>query len=69
MEGFFDFQLRVFHPYPFEGIGNLGDGVEQHTLRDNDCVGMKSKGLSPVQYRTQPSNSPSVGTVQRYWFS
>ncbi|MGN6773733.1 IS3 family transposase, partial [Rhizobium sp.] len=36
------------------------DGVEDYIrYYNNDRIKLKLKGLSPVQYRTQPLNQPS----------
>ncbi|MFB2563332.1 IS3 family transposase, partial [Rhizobium sp. IMFF44] len=49
-----------FHPNHFDSIESLRDGVEDYIrYYNNDRIKLKLKGLSPVQYRTQPLNQPS----------
>lgn len=61
MESFFaTLKSEFFHPNRFESIDSLRDGVEDYIrYYNNDRIRMKLKGLSPVQYRTQPSNHPT----------
>ncbi|MGN6778219.1 transposase, partial [Rhizobium sp.] len=62
MESFFaTLKSEFFHPNQFDSIDNLRDGIEEYIrYYNNDRIRMKLKGLSPVQYRTQPSNHPSL---------
>ncbi|PDT08438.1 hypothetical protein CO670_32305 [Rhizobium sp. J15] len=51
---------EFFHPNHFDSIESLRDGVEDYIrYYNNDRIRLKLKGLSPVQYRTQPLNNPS----------
>lgn len=61
MESFFaTLKSEFFHPNHFESIDSLRDGVEDYIhYYNNDRIKLKLKGLSPVQYRTQPLNRPS----------
>lgn len=61
MESFFArLKSELFHPNHFESIESLRDGVEDYIhYYNNDRIRLKLKGLSPVQYRTQPLNRPS----------
>lgn len=61
MESFFaTLKSEFFHLNRFESIDSLRDGVEDYIrYYNNDRIRMKLKGLSPVQYRTRPSNHPS----------
>lgn len=61
MESFFaTLKSELFHPNHFESIESLRDGVEDYIhYYNNDRIRLKLKGLSPVQYRTQPLNRPS----------
>ncbi len=46
---------EFFYPNRFESVDSLRDGVEDYIrYYNNDRIRMKLKGLSPVQYRTQP---------------
>jgi putative transposase len=62
MESFFaTLKSEFFHPNRFESIESLRDGVEDYIhYYNNDRIRMKLKGLSPVQYRTQPLNRPTT---------
>ncbi|WP_425351887.1 IS3 family transposase [Pleomorphomonas carboxyditropha] len=62
MESFFaTLKSEFFHPNRFDSIESLRDGVEDYIrYYNNDRIRMKLKGLSPVQYRTQPLNRPSL---------
>lgn len=62
MESFFaTLKSEFFHPNRFETIDSLRDGVEDYIdYYNNDRIRMKLKGLSPVQYRTQPLNLTSL---------
>ncbi|MBS1166728.1 MAG: family insertion sequence transposase protein [Proteobacteria bacterium] len=62
MESFFaTLKSEFFHPNRFDSIESLRDGVEDYIrYYNNDRIRMKLKGLSPVQYRTQPLNPPSL---------
>ena len=61
MESFFaTLKSEFFHPNRFDSIDSLRDGVEDYIrYYNNDRIRMKLKGLSPVQYRTQPLNHSS----------
>ncbi|WP_414705391.1 IS3 family transposase [Pseudomonas sp.] len=61
MESFFaTLKSEFFHPNRFNSIDSLRDGVEDYIrYYNNDRIKMKLKGLSPVQYRTQPLIHPS----------
>lgn len=56
MESFFaTLKSEFFHPNRFETIKQLEDGIQDYiAYYNNDRIRMKLKGLSPVQYRTQP---------------
>lgn len=56
MESFFaTLKSEFFHPNHFDSIESLRDGVEDYIrYYNNDRIRLKLKGLSPVQYRTQP---------------
>lgn len=62
MESFFaTLKSEFFYPNRFESIESLREGVEDYIrYYNNDRIKMKLKGLSPVQYRTQPLNHPSL---------
>jgi putative transposase len=62
MESFFAIlKSEFFHPNRFDSIESLRQGVEDYIqYYNNDRIKLKLKGLSPVQYRTQPSNHPSL---------
>lgn len=62
MESFFaTLKSELFHPNHFDSIESLRDGVEDYIrYYNNDRIRLKLKGLSPVQYRTQPLNLPSL---------
>jgi len=61
MESFFAIlKSEFFYPNSFESIESLRDGIEDYIrYYNNDRIKLKPKGLSPVQYRTQPLNRPS----------
>lgn len=61
MESFFaTLKSEFFHPNRFDSIDQLVHGIEDYiTYYNNDRIRLKLKGLSPVQYRTQPLNHPS----------
>lgn len=61
MESFFaTLKSEFFHPNRFDSIDSLRDGVADYIhYYNNDRIRMKLKGLSPVQYRTQPLGRPS----------
>ena len=71
MESFFaTLKSEFFYPNRFDSIDSLRQGVEDYIhYYNNDRIRMKLKGLSPVQYRTQPLNHPSHSTVQLYGVS
>ncbi|WP_425351067.1 IS3 family transposase [Mesorhizobium sanjuanii] len=60
MESFFAIlKSELFHPGPFETIQSLKDGIEDYIhYYNHHRIKLKLKGLSPVQYRTQPLNLP-----------
>lgn len=62
MESFFAIlKSEFFHPNRFDSIESLRQGVEDYIrYYNNDRIKLKLKGLSPVQYRTQPSIHPSL---------
>jgi putative transposase len=62
MESFFaTLKSEFFHPNRFDSIESLRDGIEDYIrYYNNDRIRMKLKGLSPVQYRTQPLNPPNL---------
>ncbi len=62
MESFFaTLKSEFFHTNTFESIENLRDGVEDYIrYYNNERIRLKLKGLSPVKYRTQPLNHPSL---------
>ncbi|WP_260690672.1 IS3 family transposase [Rhizobium leguminosarum] len=62
MESFFaTLKSEFFHPNRFDSIESLKEGVEDDIrYYNNDRIRLKLKGLSPVQYRTQPLNLPSL---------
>lgn len=52
---------EFFHPNRFDSVESLRDGVAQYIhYYDNHHIKLKLKGLSPVQYRTQPLNRPNL---------
>jgi putative transposase len=61
MESFFaTLKSEFFYPNRFDSIDSLRNGVEDYIrYYNNDRISMKLKGLSPVQYRSQPLNHPS----------
>ena len=61
MESFFaTLKSEFFYPNSFESIESLREGIEDYIrYYNNDRIKLKLKGLSPVQYRTQPLNRPS----------
>lgn len=62
MESFFaTLKSEFFHPNRFETVQALNKGIVDYIhYYNNDRIKLKLKGLSPVQYRTQPLNSPSL---------
>lgn len=60
MESFFaTLKSEFFYPNRFDSIDSLRHGVEDYIrYYNNDRIRMKLKGLSPVQYRTQPLKQP-----------
>lgn len=62
MESFFaTLKSEFFHPTRFESIDSLQDGIADYIHSYNHHrIKLKLKGLSPVQYRTQPLNHPSL---------
>lgn len=62
IESFFaTLKSEFFHPNRFDSIDSLREGVEDYIhYYNNDRIKLKLKGLSPVQYRTQPFNRPSL---------
>ena len=62
MESFFaTLKSEFFYPSRFDTIDSLRDGIEDYIrYYNNDRIRMKLKGLSPVQYRTQPLNQPNL---------
>jgi putative transposase len=62
MESFFaTLKSEFFHPNRFENIDSLRQGIEEYIrYYNNDRIKLKLKGLSPVQYRTQPLNRPNL---------
>jgi len=61
MESFFaTLKSEFFHLNSFESVDSLKDGVEDYIRYYNhDRIKLKLKGLSPVQYRTQPCDRPN----------
>jgi putative transposase len=62
MESFFAvLKSELFHPNAFDSPQSLKDGIEDYICYyNNDRIKMKLKGLSPVQYRTQPFNQSAT---------
>jgi len=62
MESFFaTLKSEFFYPNRFESIENLRQGIDDYIrYYNNDRIKLKLKGLSPVQYRTQPLNRTSL---------
>jgi transposase InsO family protein len=62
MESFFaTLKSEFFYPSRFDSIESLRNGVENYIrYYNNDRIKLKLKGLSPVQYRTQPINRPNL---------
>lgn len=62
IESFFAvLKSEFFHPNRFDSIKSLQDGIADYIhYYNHDRIKMKLKGLSPVQYRTQPLNRPSL---------
>lgn len=58
MESFFaTLKSEFFYPNRFENVETLKKGIEEYIhYYNNDRIKLKLKGLSPVQYRTQPLN-------------
>ena len=62
MESFFaTLKSEFFHLNRFESVESLKEGVEDYiSYYNNDRIKLKLKGLSPVQYRTQPLKRPRL---------
>lgn len=62
MESFFAvLKSELFHKSQFDSIQSLQNGLKDDIHDYNhDRIKLKLKGLSPVQYRTQPLNLPSL---------
>jgi transposase InsO family protein len=62
MESFFAvLKSELFYPNTFDSPQSLKDGIEDYICYyNNDRIKMKLKGLSPVQYRTQPFNQSAT---------
>jgi len=62
MESFFaTLKSEFFYPGHFDSIDTLREGIDDYIrYYNNDRIRMKLKGLSPVQYRTQPLKQPRV---------
>lgn len=62
MESFFAvLKSEFFHPNHFTSIDSLDEGIAEYIhYYNNDRIKLKLKGLSPVQYRTQPLNRPTL---------
>jgi putative transposase len=61
MESFFaTLKSELFHPGNFQTVENLDDAIKDYIDYYNQRrIKLKLKGLSPVQYRTQPLNLPA----------
>ena len=61
MESFFAIlNSELFHPGRFDTVQSLNDAIEHYIdYYNHHRIKLKLKGLSPVQYRTQPLNRPS----------
>lgn len=59
MESFFAIlKSEFFYTTKFDTVQSLKEGIEDYIhYYNNQRIKMKLKGLSPVQYRTKPSNS------------
>ncbi|MBB2692278.1 UNVERIFIED_ORG: transposase InsO family protein [Rhizobium esperanzae] len=62
IESFFAIlKSEFFHPNDFDSVKSLQDGVADYiNYYNHQRIKLKLKGLSPVQYRTQPLNLPSL---------
>jgi putative transposase len=62
MESFFAIlKSEFFHPNHFDSVASLQDGINDYIhYYNNERIKLKLKGLSPVQYRTQPLNLTSL---------
>lgn len=62
MESFFAvLKSELFHPNKFTDIQSLQSDIAEYIhYYNNDRIKLKLKGLSPVQYRTQPLNLASL---------
>ena len=62
IESFFTtLKSEFFHPNRFYTVQSLKEGIHEYIhYYNNDRIKLKLKGLSPVQYRTQPLNLPSL---------
>jgi len=61
MESFFaTLKSEFFHQNRFDSVISLQNGIADYIhYYNHDRIKLKLKGLSPVQYRTQPLNHPS----------
>lgn len=61
MESFFaTLKSELFHPATFDTVQNLDDAITDYIdYYNHRRIKLKLKGLSPVQYRTQPLNLPN----------
>jgi putative transposase len=61
MESFFaTLKSELFHPGSFDTVQSLNDAIEDYIdYYNHRRIKLKLKGLSPVQYRTQPLNLPA----------
>ena len=61
MESFFAIlKSELFHPGRFDTVQSLNDAIEHYIdYYNHHRIKLKLNGLSPVQYRTQPLNSPA----------
>ena len=62
MESFFaTLKSELFHPGNFQTVENLNRAITDYIdYYNNRRIKLKLKGLSPVQYRTQPLNLPAL---------
>lgn len=62
MESFFAIlKSEFFYPNDFDSLESLTDGIDDYIhYYNHDRIKLKLKGLSPVQYRTQPLNLISL---------
>ena len=61
MESFFaTLKSELFHPESFDTVQSLDKAIERYIdYYNHRRIKLKLKGLSPVQYRTQPLNLPA----------